>query len=94
RFTPHSLRSLLLAAGFERVAVDPLGGAFTVGAHLTRNWVTLTGGAGPVARVVAPVLWRLGPVVAALDRFDRRRILTAGYAVRATAAGPAAGRPV
>jgi SAM-dependent methyltransferase len=85
RYTPHSLRVLLKASGFQSIEIQPLGGAFTVAAHLVRHWVTLIGATGGVGRLSEPLLWRLGPLLRRLDRFDRRHILSLGFAVRAIA---------
>lgn len=85
RYTSHGLRSMLEVAGFEPVKIGPLGGAFTVAAHLVRNWSGLTGGAGRVDRLLAALAWRIGPPLARLDRLDRRRVLTLGYAAHGVA---------
>lgn len=86
RYTPHGLRSMLDAAGFESVRVGQLGGAFTVAAHLVRNWSALTGGGTPARRALGALAWRVGPPLARLDRLDRRAVLTLGYAARGVAA--------
>jgi SAM-dependent methyltransferase len=86
RYTPHGLRSMLDSAGFEGVKIGPLGGAFTVAAHLVRNWSALTGGGGHADRALREIAWRVGPPLTRLDRLDRRRVLTLGYAASGVAA--------
>jgi len=86
RYTRYGLESLIGAAGFAEIDVRPLGGYFTTVGQLLRNLGSATGlGAGPRFswRVLSAVTWRLGPLIARLDRLDERRVLPLAYAVRA-----------
>jgi SAM-dependent methyltransferase len=86
RYTSHGLESLIADAGFAQIEVRPLGGYFTTVGQLLRNLGSATGlGSGPrlSGRVLSAVTWRLGPLIARLDRLDERRVLPLGYAARA-----------
>jgi SAM-dependent methyltransferase len=83
RYTPHGLRSLLERTGFENVAITPFGGCFTTVAQLVRNLGSISGNTGPGAplgrRLAAEGLRRSAPVLARLDRWDRRAVLPLGH---------------
>ena len=87
RFTPYGLRHVCERAGFVDVAVRPLGGYFTTVAQLLRNCRALTVQGRKASRVgrAVPVgeAWRLGRLLAWLDRHDKRRVLPLGYACTA-----------
>ena len=90
RYTSHGLRSLLSSAEFEDISIEPLTGYFTTLSQLIRNAGPITGmddAGGPFGgRFIAAVLFRVAPILARLDRFDRRRGLPLGYGCRATRA--------
>ena len=86
RYTRHGLTSLIADAGFTEIDVQPLGGYFTTLGQLLRNLGSATGlGNGPRlgGRVISAATWRLGPLIARLDRLDERRVLPLAYAARA-----------
>jgi SAM-dependent methyltransferase len=87
RYTRHGLFHLVTQAGFVDVDVEPTTGSFTTLGQLVRNVgsITARGGASDVllARALAHAAWRLGPLLARLDRFDRRRALPLGYRLMA-----------
>jgi SAM-dependent methyltransferase len=87
RYTPYSLRSLLEAAGFTDVRVDPLGGYFSALAQLARNCGLAIGVADhPTAarRAVAAAGRVVARLLPKLDRLDRRRALPVGWLCAAT----------
>lgn len=88
RYTSHGLRALVEGAGFAEIEVAPVGGYFTTLGQLLRNFDGATTGAGHRGlgrRLVGAAMWRAGPVLRRLDRFDTRRALPLGWTCRATA---------
>ena len=90
RYTRHGLEHLLRAAGFADVRVDPLNGYFRTLGQLLRNMGPATGRGGRgdtlAVRVAVAAAHRSGPLLARLDRLDRRRALPLGYRCIATRA--------
>ena len=88
RYTAHGLERLLGGAGFLDLRIEPLGGYFTTLGQIVRNAPGITGRGGPgdslTSRGLAALAWHGGPLLARLDRFDRRRVLPLGYRCVAT----------
>jgi SAM-dependent methyltransferase len=87
RYTAHALRELVAGAGFAEVAVEPFGGYFSTLGQLVRSFGSITGrgqpGRGLAGRAASSLLWRVGPLLARLDRLDERRGLPLGYGASA-----------
>jgi SAM-dependent methyltransferase len=83
RFTRHGLAHLLDVAGFRVASITALGGAFwNLGLRSLYLLTHFKGGALPLAVLLAPLLGFLVPLVCFyLDRLDRAREDTLGYAV-------------
>lgn len=85
RFTQHGLEYALGRAGFDRIEVEPVGGAFWNLGSRSLYLLTHFGGAWfPVAILLSPLLGFLVPLLCYyLDRLDANREDTLGYLVRA-----------
>ena len=83
RYTPHGLRHLLRGAGFSEVRVQPVTGYFSTLGYMVRICGPITGMTDAphpsIRRLAGALCWRLGPAVAKLDRFDRRRAFPLVY---------------
>ncbi len=83
RYTPHGLRHLLTAAGFEVVSITPRNGYFTTLAGLMRTAIwTIWDTDDPRAptRLLADRLARtLTRILPVFDELDERRLLPLGY---------------
>lgn len=86
RYTSYGLRTLCARAGLDVYDVQPLGGYFTTLAQLARNCGAATGvdRRSSVGRRLLAAGFRVGARwLPRLDRFDDRRALPVGYALRA-----------
>ena len=92
RYTPHGLRHLLTAAGFEIVSITPRNGSFTTLAGLMRTAIwTIWDSDDPraPARLLADRLARtLTCILPVFDELDERRLLPLGYSCVAHRAEP------
>lgn len=85
RFTEHGLAHALAKAGFDRIEIEPVGGAFwNLGSRSLYLLTHFDGAWFPVAILLSPLLGFLVPLLCYyLDRLDPRREDTLGYLVRA-----------
>jgi SAM-dependent methyltransferase len=96
RYTNHGLRRQLEGAGFADIAVEPLGGYYSMLAHVLRfsglATQPLGARAGLGSRLSALALLGASKVVGAaavrLDRLDTRRALPVGWVGHARTSGP------
>jgi SAM-dependent methyltransferase len=87
RYTEYGLRSLVEAAGFTDVRVEPIGGYFSsLGLLLHACGLSIgveASGRDLPRRALAAACRRAGTILPRLDRLDRRRALPLGYTCRA-----------
>lgn len=95
RFTQHGLAHALARAGFDRIEIEPVGGAFwNLGSRSLYLLTHFNGPWFPVAILLSPLLGLLIPLLCYyLDRLDAQREDTLGYLVRAQKAKESGAAP-